>query len=469
MTVQMIGGEMLLWSDMDDPVRGAALAPLVAAATGRVLVAGPHHPDLFGTDVTHDFLVRGVPDATALAGRFGSATVWCGGPEKLTGRYDTVLALDGVGRLSSVEGIDADVGHLAAVLAPGGRLMLGAANPLGVHRLAAAPGDEPADARWCEPDPVPAPALGQSAVLAAFPHPTTPAVVLSAGLLADPRYRGFAEAAVARAGMPGMQVARAGTPGMQVARAGTPGDGRPGDGAAPAAVLDPVRLAVDAVRQGVAVALAPGWISGAPECCVVDGRMLTPGADGTWPVPEGRTLLDHVVAAARRRDMPRVRTLLTRWRGGPAAGVPAGQVLIMPDDDLVALSEPGGEGAALMALAADLMRGGHATAWPAPDGETGLARTLAAMTGVDLPDGALPPPPPLAARADLVAQGQRLSRRVAALEAKLAWFENALTDRDAALARAYQVNRVLAGKPVARAGAAAVEAVRLLRRALRRR
>ncbi|MBM0238396.1 hypothetical protein JNW88_16815 [Micromonospora sp. ATA32] len=51
MNVRLIGGEMLVWSDLDGshgpgPVRGSVLAPLLAATGGRVLIAGPHDPAL---------------------------------------------------------------------------------------------------------------------------------------------------------------------------------------------------------------------------------------------------------------------------------------------------------------------------------------------------------------------------------------------------------------------------------------
>ena len=137
MSLRLVGGEMLAFSDLDGahgagPARGAALAALVRRlATGRTLVAGPHDPALFDGRPDLAFLVRGAPDAEALDARFPDATVYCGALEKLAPEppYDTVVALDGLGRLASVEGTELDwaasLHPLRSWLRPGGRLLLG--------------------------------------------------------------------------------------------------------------------------------------------------------------------------------------------------------------------------------------------------------------------------------------------------------------------------------------------------------
>ncbi len=219
--VHLLGGEMLGWSDLDGahgpgPVRGPGLAALLSVASGRTLVVGPHDPQLLDALPSADLtvLVRGLPDAESLADRYADRSgvrVCCGGPEKLAGTapYDTVVALDGLERLDSVEGTQLTWGEafdlLVSVLRPGGRLLLGAENPLGLHRLLAAPPPS-TDSDWAAlgeyDDTRPAgPArlrarltasgLRIGGVWAVFPSPIAPAALLDTELLADPDLTGF--------------------------------------------------------------------------------------------------------------------------------------------------------------------------------------------------------------------------------------------------------------------------------------
>jgi len=440
MSPRLIGGEMLLWSDLDGthgpgPVRGRALAPLLDAVTGRTLVAGPHDPTLLPGDTT--LLLRGLIDAEALADRFA---VLCGGPAKLPTEspWDTVVALDGLGRLGSAEDPQLPWGEaldqLLAVLRPGGTLLLGVENFLGLHRLVAMP-PAPTDSDWT---PVAAydqtrPAglaavqarlqaagLTISRTYATFPSPVTPAALLDTDLLADPTRRGAVEAMLSSAGTPADDV-----------------------------LADPRRLAIDAVRHGAAADLAPGWIFVAHrDPAPTPERDYPPAGDN---LPAGRTLEDLLLSAALERDLAAMRTLLVAWQSGAAAGVPAGQVIVTADRGQVALAEAGTPAAALHEFAVTVLSGGFAHPWPAPAGATDLTLILAAMAGVELDPAAIPAQAPRPSMRDLLAERDRLARELTQAHAKHDFYERTIADRDLALRRARQINALLSTTKPARA------------------
>jgi len=443
---RLIGGEMLVWSDLDathgpGPVTGSALAPFLAAGRGRTLVAGPHDPALLDGLTGVTVLVRGVPDAERLAGR-GDLTVLCGSVAKLAAEepYDTVIALDGLERLGTAEHDElswaATLDVLRAALRPDGLLILGMANPLGVHRLVAPP-RPPSDSDWTpawdETRPASAEALagelgGAARIYAVYPDPVRPKLVLDAT-----RGDGAAEAAVARAFDEDADV-----------------------------LTDPAGPAVAAVRRGHV--LAPGWIVVAAR----DEAALPPIATGPAVAPGARTLESLIAGAAARRDLPTVRKLLAEWLDGPAAGVPAGQVLRGPGGALTTLGPAGDVPGALRDLAARLLRGGSAHPWPAVTGVADLAGTLAAMTGRDL---AVADEPERRAVpfAELRADRERLTRELAEARAQAAFLEAELTAREADLRLARHTVELLSGTGPARAGQAFVGGVRAARRLLRRR
>jgi hypothetical protein len=146
----MIGGEMYAWSDQgaDQSSGGTTLhLPVEHLATpgARVLVAGPHDPALIrrllDLDAQVSWLVRSHVDAGGVLSRFGDIRVLCGSLSKMPteARYDMVVALDGLGRLCSTEGVVLDWAQslevLLRVLATDGRLLLSVDNPIGIHRL----------------------------------------------------------------------------------------------------------------------------------------------------------------------------------------------------------------------------------------------------------------------------------------------------------------------------------------------
>ena len=445
MNPRLIGGEMPLWSDLDSthgpgPVRGSALAPLLDAVTGRTLVAGPHDPDLLRDDAT--LLVRGLVDAEALAGRFA---VLCGGPGKLAAEppWDTVVALDGLGRLGSAEDPQLPWGeafeHLLAALRPGGTLLLGVENFFGVHRLVAVP-PAPSDSDWTptadydETRPaglaavrtrLHAAGLTISRTFAAFPSPVSPAALLDRDLLADGARRGYVEAVLSSAFAPPVD---------------------PGAAEMDQVLTDPGRLAIDAVRHGVGADLAPGWI-------FVAHLGAAPAVDGAQSadLPAGRTLEDLLLRAALERDLPTLRTLLADWQSGPAAGVPAGQVIVTPERLQVALASAGAPATALHAFAGTVWSGGFAHPWPAPEGPADLTLILAAMAGVELDPAAIPADTPRPSMRELIADRDRLTSELAQARARHDFYERTIADRDHALRRARQINALLSTTKPARA------------------
>ena len=497
MTVRLIGGEMLVWSDLDGrhgpgPVGGAVLATLVAAVEGRMLVAGPHDPALIDALRTGDLtiLVRGVADADLLAERYADrpgVTVCCGAIEKLAAAeppYDVVVALDGVSRVCTAE--DGDLAWdeafalLVAVLRPGGRLLLGTENLLGLHRLAALPPAE-TDSDWAPaaeydetrpagPEQVRArvtvAGLDVVHTYAAYPAPIEPTVLLDADVLADGSIGGFVESALLRACTPGGP-----------------------------ALTDPGRLAVASLRHGAAAHLAPAWVmlavrtapravdadgvhDGLPAAVIADGSRVwevrrdgaagwnREAADGSSAVPVGRTLERLVIGACLRRDMPAVRMLLGAWQEGPTAGVPAEHVIVGPAGDLVAAAAASDPVAALRRLAATLLTLPHP--WPAVTDTGELAVLLAAAAGREFDPAVVVDDEP--GRADtgtlrnLVAERDRLARQVSELTDHRHWYERMLDSRQEALEQTQRTVELLAGSGAARAGMALVGGIRVARR-----
>ncbi|MFG2077288.1 hypothetical protein [Nonomuraea maritima] len=165
--VSLIGGEMLLWSDMSAVAgvtdwRDVALELIrrLMPAGGRVLLVGPHPQPLVDEVAeaagTAAVLLRSYPDACALGERHPDLAVYCGRLEVFDAGepYDLVLALDGLMRTHSAEAPASawrqSLAALAGLVAPGGRLVLGVRNDLGVDRsLEARPADrECGDDQW---------------------------------------------------------------------------------------------------------------------------------------------------------------------------------------------------------------------------------------------------------------------------------------------------------------------------------
>jgi hypothetical protein len=497
----LIGGEMLLWSDLDGshgrpPASGAALRSLLSQASGRTLVAGAHDPELLSALAQPTVLVRGDADAALLSS--SGVAVLCGSLEKLAAspEYDTVIALDGLDRLLSAEAEPHSWSEtlelLLAVLKPGGRLLLGVQNLFGVDRLVALPA-APTDAEWEVPDDHdPARPAGHSGLLAhlalrglqverdyaAYPSLSSPTVLLSREILTSPDLSGALEAAVATAVQPSTNV-----------------------------LTDPVRLATAAVRNGLAAELAPAWFviarhaspvadasdlasatalagaepaasapisapASAPVSASASVDAVINGEEFRLPdvaLPRGRTLQDHLLAAAQRRDLPTMRDLLTTWQSAPAAGVLAGQIVVTADGDLTALAPAGEPLRALRAFAREAIAGGYAHLWPIPADEAELTAVLAGMTGRELEPSEVPPADerPAHAAADLLADRDRLTRELSEAKAKHEWYEQMLLRREAELKRVRQMNALLSATIPGKAATSLVGGLRAGKRAMR--
>jgi hypothetical protein len=525
MTVTLLGGEMLLWSDLDAthgpvPAGGAASRPLLAAVSGRTLVAGPHAPELIDALPAEQItvLVRGLADAEALHARYAGrpgVTVWCGSLEKVAAvpAYDTVVALDGLDRLRSAEADelpwDETLAELVSVLRPGGRLLLGAENLFGLHRLVALP-PALADTDWVVPDDHdPSRPAGPAALrerlaaagvpvlrdFAAYPSPAAPSVLLGPAVLAEPELSGFVGATLTTA-----------------------------CATATAALADPVRLAVGAARHGLATDLAPAWIvlarreaaqrdpaqpeaarpeaarpeaarpeAAGPEAARPEAAGPDFGAAGAdlWPdavvatggtvreirlvaddLPRGRGLAALLLGACQRRDLPALRELLTAWQDGPAAGVPADRVVVAADGRFTGLAPAGEPLAALRHLAAMVINGGYAHLWPGPAAEPELTVLLAGMTGRELEVAEVPPAEPAVPDGsgsvrELTMARDRLARELAEARAKHEWYERMLATREAELKRVRQINAVLSATVPGRAATTLVGGLRAGKRAMR--
>jgi hypothetical protein len=502
MTVQLIGGEMSIWSDLDGthgpaPAGDPALHPLLTSLTGRVLVAGPHAPTLIdaiptsATDLT--LLVRGVADAEALAARPG-VTVCCGSLEKLAAlpAYDVVVALDGLDRLCSTEAEylswDETLTQLLSVLAPEGRLLLRLENLFGLHRLLALPQpltdtewtttDDRDPTRPAGPDAMRA-RLAAAGVPVARDYASYPGALLGGEILADPNVRGYLSATLIAAGLP------------------------------PSPLLaDPARLITGALRHHLADDLAPAWIflagpdSTGPEALIAT-PLATPvaassaaavasssapapagvvveevhrDAEGRWvrgegvPIPRGRVLEDVLIAAAQRRAQPEIRELLTAWQQSPAAGVPAAQVVVDDEGRHHALAPSGKPVEALRRLAATMIDGGYAELWPSPADEAELTALLAGMTGRELDPAAVPAitrPVAVASVRELTIARDRLEQELADARAKHEFYERQIANRDHELKRLRQLNAVLSATVPGKAANTLVDGLKKGRRAVR--
>ncbi len=470
----MLGGEMPHWSD-DTPVRGEVLRGLLSTASGSTLVVGPHHPDLVAAIPARQVtvLVRGVPDATRYATLPG-VQVCCGSLEKLAAvpAYDTVIALDGLDRTGSTEDSAAlswadGLDRLLSVLRPGGLLLLGHGNPLGLHRLYAG-ATTPGDADWAVADDPGRPArletlsahlhragLSVTGEYAAYPAPRTPTTLVSRAALADPGRHGHLTSVLRRAGIPGGPL-----------------------------LADPRPLAATLLDAGLAAALAPSWLVVAarpghpplslPEVLRTDGLTgfaETTGRTGSAettgrpglaatvsgpPVPRGRCLHDALLAASRAGDRPEMRALLTAWQSGDTAGVPADAIIVGEDGRLHPLAPPSDPPAVLHRLAAALRDEGQAdedAAW------------LATMAGIEIPLSSTSTPETLR---EVSAAHDRLALQVSDLQSQLRWYESRIAALRSELARADRIIGVLKTTVPGKAAKAVLTGARTVIRRLRR-
>lgn len=302
---RLVGGEMLMWSDLDRGVSSGVaglLLPHIApapSASQRVLMAGPRAAQIFEQAAPHgavDVLVRGLPDARALSslGQLRQdVTVYCGSLDRFEppAPYDVIVVLDGPGGLTSPD--SEGMGHrevlqrLTKWLAPEGRLIAVLENDLGFDRVfrlqvreryeddlawgRGAPAFDPRPLYHRELGEVlPSVGLKADAVYAAFPSATDVGLLVGDACVQDPV---LAEAAAALA-----------APALADHFSREP------------ALVDPYDMAVRLLESGEVMALASAWL------------VIAHRADGDDPV---RSVPPLAVVATDRTGRPEWRVVRT--------------------------------------------------------------------------------------------------------------------------------------------------------------
>jgi hypothetical protein len=431
--VQLIGGELPTWSDLRRPLPGGPLIDALAERTvpigSRVLLAGPHQAglvELLLDRTAHlSCLVRSVPDAEELGRQWADAagfSVLCGSLDMMdqAHSFDAIIAIGGLHRLGSPDGSPLtwaeSLQRINGMLAPGGVLLLGIDNPLGLHRLVT-PQPVP-DQPWeSAPDQtLPSPSeLDVTRCFAAFPDSAEPAVLLSVDLLAQRIPAGDVRSTLISAAL---------TSGF----------------ASKHVLCDPRRLAATALGCGQLPALAPGWIvvSGAvladlPAGLAGDGhghwgthwelrqttdgwerndvRPSTAGTAGRvirepkrlhGQIPAGSSLEVELLNVCANADTPALRRMLRvygSWLAGQCVDglLPGNLVFAEPGNVLIAgescvvldpsweLAEPIPYRLALARMLRQftlrMLAGGHRNPWPSTLDLDGIAIVLMSMTG----------------------------------------------------------------------------------------
>lgn len=499
--VRLIGGEMLLWSDMSAVAgvtdwRDVALELIrrLMPAGGRVLLVGPH-PQPLVDEVAEAagsaaVLLRSYPDACALGERHPDLAVYCGRLEVFDAGepYDLVLALDGLMRTHSAEAPASawrqSLTALAGLVAPGGRLVLGVRNDLGVDRsLEARPADrECGDDQWAPhgfdrsypggPEDLDhgleAAGLSPLRCYAAYPDRKAPRALMSREALRDDLPDALTFTLSARE------------------------DER-------MLAADPLRLTRLVFRHRLGDHLAPMWLAIATrpptpekqpteEAAAGETEARTPtelplglfeeGAglyellgDGVRrlpdgeerPIPGGRVVEEILVDACAREDVATVRELLSAlaaWLededGDPTAGTDSlvhdGKrfAAIAPPADLPERPDPRvALTRILRRFAVRLLAAGHHHPWPWPLEADQLTLTLCAMAGRECDQGDvdrarkldadLGRPAELTEHAptyrDLLRGRDRLADQLAAALARIARLETKLTYRERELVK----------------------------------
>ncbi|MFG1941794.1 hypothetical protein [Nonomuraea sp. NPDC048826] len=483
--VRLIGGEMLLWSDTGEVTgwRAAALELLDRLLPGaaRVLLVGPHPMELVDRVVERAgsvaAVLRSFPDACALGERHPGVGVHCGRLDLLAldGPYDLVLALDGLARTHSAEAPAVPWGQslaaLAGLAAPGGRLVLGVRNDLGVDRLMDARPPDRDGADEGEPpgfDPT---------------YPSGPVALdvalESAGLRVERCYAAYPDGRAPRAVLARELLA------MDLPEALTfPLSARDGQRMLAA---DPLRLTRLVFRHRLGEELAPLWLAvaarGEPAPVELPLGLVEEGAsvhelvgDGAGrlaarrlpagrerPVPAGRVVEEVLVEACAREDVRAVRVLLgalAEWVEDGGDVTAATDTLVWDGDSFHPL-DPGPDlpdppppavvlCRMLWRFAVRLLAAGHHHPWPWPLESDQLTLTLCGLAGrpcdrAELErarrlDAELGPAAEPGGQAptyrDLLRARDRLAEQLAAALAGISRLEERLASRERALARA---------------------------------
>ena len=450
----LLGAEMLNWSDLEPHGRGrpalggpAAVALVQEVLTGseKVLVAGPHALEVYAAIAQRaesvDAVVRSYSDGETVAGH--GVTVYTGGFDRFGldhGRadYDVIVALDGVPRLAGTDtprlGWSEALDALRARLAPGGRLLLGAANAFGLPRLLEPPSQLAADDEWGrDTDGSGAPPAGLDAIRATLGALTIETVY---AVYPDPT-----TAEVAQTTPDPVTVA------VRVAR----------HYAGRETLHPPYRTAFDAVASGNGIALAPGyWF------VLRDGdAVLTPPSTLDAAETPGELVEEQLLAATRADDHTRLHEVVRGYVDFLRATDPATAARAAADNtladgtayrliDAVEASAGAPDAIAVRHLARFVTRALAAgERWPWPAGGTPRSQTarLASMAGIEVGDelwqaAGVPDEPvrPLGQAAQL-ATIERLTAELAETRAQVDWFEFQLDKLRKS--RSYQVGRAI--------------------------
>ncbi|WP_433300113.1 hypothetical protein ACQP2F_02175 [Actinoplanes sp. CA-030573] len=437
--IRLIGGEMPGFTESRPPAGGGLLGHIAdqVPAGVEVLVAGPHDRALIDTVKTRSSvtcLVRSQTAAAELDAR--GLDVLCGSLTKLeAGRWDVIVAFDGVDRLCSVEGPQLDwaesVQALKRSLRPGGTLLLAVENSLGVHRLV-----DPGIPTAAQTDDAWRP-LGEFD----GSRPGTPAR-LTARFEAEGLTVGWLAAAWPEPGSPTLAATAEALENEALAALAARAAGV---AYANRSVLsDPRRLAAAAVRAGLGAELAASWLvvahlapSESPAVTSLP-PVLTEAGPLDRPLPQGHLVEELLLAACLRHDLPTVRRLLTGWIAA-LPGATADNVVV--DGDTYTMLDPSvpAEADVLHRFARTLLTGGYAHPWPAATDPQALTAILHGAAGLSgdvpaAPDGDDPPLPD--ARREHEEQLRALNRRLADAESRADMSERELAKREEELRKA---------------------------------
>ncbi|MBO1755626.1 hypothetical protein [Allobranchiibius sp. CTAmp26] len=484
--VQLGPGAMQNWSDLEHhPAGGSAaqraLVQELVQPGHRVAVVGPHSLDLItglAPQVSHlSVITRSIPDAVTIGNALlehESVEVQCASAATLLQQpepYDLVVALDDVTRIWSPESEPMTWAQVydgvRRLVAPGGRLLLGVENELGLQRITSLHSRYTSDhdedwsvtttfdasrPRSLQALTEVAADLGSVQVLGALPTWQEQTVLVSGIDHLSPELTTL----------------------LGALTLGSPAYRRVG--------ADPSRMTRAAVLSGRLPQLCSGWVLIAGPtpvdaydgACILaddaagrvatytdaDGRVLrrVPGApDAVVPVSARAESLSGVALdACAAQDVAGLRALLVRYRGWLVGRATDG---VLPRDvadtrvDNVVLDEDGFQvlapaeddrpvddatWAALADLVLVIRARGSRHPWPAATDDTTMLATLGAMVGLpadDVPEGLLPAadePAGLPAHdvSGLLAVVERLTETNQALASRSRWFEERLNVRE---------------------------------------
>lgn len=261
--VELIGGDMLMWSDFDPgshhddlsrmPGSSALWRKLLVESLrgirGRVLLVGPEAAkclDFLPGHLTVDVIVRSRTDAGLVSSGYPGTRVWCGSPTRFDPptRYDAVVALDDATGLLTPDDEPVTspdlVGMLGSWVAPSGVFICRAVNRVGMDALLSE--------RQRSPWGVAVDGISLHEVTQLYPDASLialagspPEILAGAHAAADPRLRG-----IISIGMSGALRA-----------------------ADEAVVRDPLAVVPAVVESGDLLRLAPAWL-------IIDGVALQP-------------------------------------------------------------------------------------------------------------------------------------------------------------------------------------------------